>query len=285
MCQIISIINNKGGVGKTTSTSIISQLLAYLGKRVLAIDLDQQSNLSMMLGQYDEDNPEIINGIENPTTPNIAELFRYRYRDIESISGLIRKTGIPNLDIIPSSKRHKQSQLNIAKNETGNNNIILKRAVSLIRDQYDYILIDNAPANDILTVNSMFISDLVIVPVRLEGFSYKGLRETIDTILYIKDEHDIDTIKFGGAFITQAETNTNIYKALRSNYIDELGARFYNTPIRKDIHISELETNFMPILTYCPNTNAVFDYSQLILELGILDSNGADILKNSIGAA
>lgn len=285
MCKIISVINNKGGVGKTTSTSIISQLLAYLGKRVLAIDLDQQSNLSMMLGQYDEDNSEIINGIENPTTPNIAELFKYRYRDIESISGLIRKTGIPNLYIVPSSKRHKQSQLNIAKNETGNNNIILKRAVSLIRDQYDYILIDNAPANNILTVNSMFISDLVIVPVRLEGFSYKGLRETIDTILYIKDEHDIDTIKFGGAFITQAETNTNIYKALRSNYMDELGARFYNTPIRKDIHISELETNFMPILTYCPNTNAVFDYSQLILELGILDANSADILKNSIGAA
>ncbi len=284
MCKIISIINNKGGVGKTTSTGIISQLLAYLGKHVLAVDLDQQSNLSMMLGQYDEDSPDIIEGITIPERPNIAELFKYRYRDITNVSKLIRQTSIPNLDIIPSSKRHKNTQLNIAKNETGNNNVILKRALSLIRDDYDYILIDNAPANDILTVNSLFISDLVIVPVRLEGFSYKGLRETIDTILYIKNEHDIETIKFGGAFITQAETNTNIYKALRSSYNNELDGRFYSTPIRKDIHISELETNFIPLLEYCPNTNAVFDYSNLILELGILDSESADILRSSIGA-
>jgi chromosome partitioning protein parA len=191
---------------------------------------------------------------------------------------------VPNLDIIPSSKRHKNTQLNIAKNETGNNNVILKRALSLIRDSYDFILIDNAPANDILTVNSLFISDLVIVPVRLEGFSYKGLRETIDTLLYIKNEHDIESIKFGGAFITQAEINTNIYKALKSNYTDELGGRFYETPIRKDIHISELETNFTPLLEYCPNTNAVFDYSNLILELGILDDKTSAMLRRSIGA-
>lgn len=284
MCKVISIINNKGGVGKTTSTGIIAQLLAYLGKHVLIVDLDSQSNLSMMLGQYEEDSPDAIEGLVIPEHPNIAELFKYRYRDLGNVTKLIRHTSVPNLDIIPSSKRHKNTQLNIAKNETGNNNVILKRALSLIRDSYDFILIDNAPANDILTVNSLFISDLVIVPVRLEGFSYKGLRETIDTLLYIKDEHDIESIKFGGAFITQAEINTNIYKALKSNYTDELGGRFYETPIRKDIHISELETNFTPLLEYCPNTNAVFDYSNLILELGILDDKTSAMLRRSIGA-
>ena len=97
-------------------------------------------------------------------------------------------------------------------------------------------------------------------------------------------EHDIESIKFGGAFITQAEINTNIYKALKSNYTDELGGRFYETPIRKDIHISELETNFTPLLEYCPNTNAVFDYSNLILELGILDDKTSAMLRRSIGA-
>lgn len=284
MCKIISIINNKGGVGKTTSTGIIAQLLAYLGKHVLVIDLDSQSNLSMMLGQYDEDSQDVIDGLIPPHIPNIAELFKYRYRDTDNVTRLIRHTAIPNLDIIPSSKRHKNTGLLIAQNETGNNNVILKRALTLVRDEYDFILIDNAPANDILTVNSLFISDLVIVPVRLEGFSYKGLRETIDTLLCIKDEHGIDNIKFGGAFITQAEINTNIYKALKANYNDELGGRFYNTPIRKDIHISELETNFTPLLQYCPNTNAVFDYSSLILELGILDDTSSTMLRRSIGA-
>lgn len=284
MCKIISIINNKGGVGKTTSTGIISELLSYLNQRVLMVDLDQQSNLSMLFETYSEDSADILNGLSPAPTPNITELFKYRYRDSEHVKSTIRHTAIPNLDIIPSSKRHKHTPNDIIK-DPGNNNIILKRALNTIRDYYDFILIDNAPANDILTVNSMFVSDMVIVPVRTEGFSYKGLKETIDTILYIKEEHDINTIEFAGAFITQAEINTNSYKGIRENYLKELGSKFLNTPIRKDIKISEIETNFNSILQYAPDTNVVFDYSHLILELGILNEHAANLLAKSIGAA
>lgn len=284
MCTVISIINNKGGVGKTTSTGILSELLSYLGKKVLAIDLDQQSNLSMMLGCYTEDSEEVISGIAPAPAQNISEIFKYRYKSKDAVLQTIYQTAIPNLNIIPSSKRHKNTQLNIEINKTGNNNIILKKALSSIKEDYDYIVIDNAPANDILTVNSMFASDVVYVPVRVEGFSYKGLKETIDTILYIKEEHDLESIQFGGTFITQAETNTNIYKDLKENYSTELGAKFFATPIRKDIKISEIETNFRPILEYCPDTNAVFDYAKLLLEFDILDAASASRLENSIGA-
>lgn len=281
MCTIISVINNKGGVGKTTSTGIISQLLAYLGKKVLVIDLDQQSNLSMMLGCYTNDSEDIMNGIIPAEIPNIADVFRYRYRNREDVETTVQHTSIVNLDIIPSSKRHKNTQLHINMNETGNNNIILKKALVSIKEDYDYILIDNAPANDILTVNSMFASDLVIIPVRVEGFSYKGLKETIETIKYIVNEHDLDTIKIG-AFITQAETNTNVFKALFDNYSAELVDKFYTVPIRKDIKVSEIETTFNPILEYCPDTNAVFDYANLILNMNILPNQDAEILKASI---
>lgn len=283
MSKIISIINNKGGVGKTTSTGVIAELLAFLGKKVLVIDLDQQSNLSMMLGQYDNDSSEIISGIFNAEKFNIAELFKYRYKDRESVLNIIRKTAISNLDIIASSKRHKNTQINIAANETGNNNIILKKALATIKNDYDFILIDNAPANDILTVNSIFASDIVYIPVRVEGFSYKGLKETIDTILYIKEEHDINTIEFGGAFITQAEMNTTVFREIKENYKNELGSKFFETPIRKDIKISEIEVNFEPIMEYCPDTNAVFDYSKLILEFDILDNITKSNLKMAIG--
>lgn len=285
MCKIISIINNKGGVGKTTSTSIISELLAYLGKRVLVVDLDQQSNLSMMLGQYVEDSEEVLNGVAAPDVLNISDLFKHRYRSREDVLNVISHTSIPNLEIIPSSKRHKNTGLNITANQTGNNNIILKKALAEIKEEYDFILIDNAPANDVLTVNSMFASDLVLVPVRVEGFSYKGLRETIDTILYIKEEHFIESIEFAGAFITQAEPNTNIYKGIMENYREELGEKFLNTAIRKDIKVSEIETNFRPVLEYCPNTNVVFDYAKLILELELLDQETEEQLKQCIGAA
>ena len=280
---VISIINNKGGVGKTTSTAVIAELLAYLGKKVLVVDLDQQSNLSMLFRAYQEDSEDVLNGIANAAVPNVAELFKYRYRTKEEVQNIIVRTNIENLDIIPSSNRHKNSILNITVNQTSNNNVILKKALQTVKDEYDYILLDNAPANDILTVNSMFASDMVLVPVRVEGFSYKGLKETIETILYIKDEHDIDTLEFRGTFITQAEVKTNLYNGLKESYQEELQERFLSSSIRKDVKICEIETNFQPILEYAPNTNAVFDYANLILELDILDDEAAEMLKKSIG--
>lgn len=282
MCKVISIVNNKGGVGKTTSTGIIAQLIAYLGKKVLVVDLDQQSNLSMLLNSYMEDSDDVINGITPAPVPNIAELFKYRYRDTDNVRSLIRSTPVLNLDIIPSSKRHKNTVLNISANTTGNNNIILKKALATIKDEYDYILIDNAPANDILTVNSMFASDMVLVPVRVEGFSHKGLQETLDTIIYIKEEHDLDHLKFGGTFITQAEKNTVIFKDLFESYESTLAEKFLKTAIRKDIKVCELESIFKPLLEYCPNSNVVFDYAKLILELNILDEDAASNLAHAI---
>lgn len=283
MAITISVINNKGGVGKTTSTGILAELIAYLGKNVLCIDLDQQSNLSMMLGSYHEDTEEEINGICEAEQKNITELFKYRYRTKEDVLPLIQHTPINGLDIIPSSKRHKNTQLNISVNETGNNNIILKKALNTIKDDYDYIFIDNAPASDILTVNSMFASDYILTPVRVESFSYKGLKETLDSIAYIKEEHELENANFLGAFITQAETNTNIYKDLKTAYETELKTKFLKTPIRKDIKISEIETVFEPILKYNADTNAVFDYGKLLLELNILDEKATKMLKTSLG--
>ena len=281
--KIISLINNKGGVGKTTSTGVIAELLSYLGAKVLCVDIDQQSNLSMMFNCYVEDSDAVIDGIEPPAENNVAELFKYRYRNADDVRSIIKKTPIRNLDIIPSSKRHKRTQLNINANETGNNNIILKKALNTVHNDYDYILIDNAPASDVLTVNSMFASDYVLTPVRVEAFSYKGLKETLDSIAYIKEEHDLENCNFLGAFITQAELNTNIYKDLNKQYQQELGAKFLKTPIRKDIKISEVETVFVPLLEYCSTANAIFDYANLILELNILTDHEQSLLKKAMG--
>lgn len=283
MCKIISIVNNKGGVGKTTSSIILSELLAWTGKKVLLIDLDQQGNSSMSCGFYTEDSDEVLNSTSLPAESDyhIAELFKFRYRTSEEMQKIIRHTGIPGFDIIPSSKRHKNTPL-VLNSNTGNNNIILRRALNSIKENYDYILIDNAPANDILTVNSLIASDFVIIPVRVEKYSYKGLRETIDTIVYIKEEHGIDNVQLGGAFITQAEIATNIYKDIKECYLSELGGKFYHTPIRKDVKISEIETNFKPILSYAQDCRAVFDYSVLLLEMNILDAASTELLQRAI---
>lgn len=279
----ISIINNKGGVGKTSSTAILAELMAFLGLRVLCIDLDEQSNLSMLFKCYEEDNQKVIEGIEVPVQQNISDLFKYRFRDKEQIKVIVQKTAIENLYVIPSSKRHKNTLTYIAANETGNNNTILRKALNAIKDEFDFILIDNAPASNVLTVNSIFASDYILTPVRAEGFSYKGLKETIETIAYIKEEHDIENANFLGTYITQVETNTKIFKELKESYSEELGVKFLGTPIRKDIKVAEMETIFQSLLSYAPNTNAIFDYALLLLELNILPQEKAQMLKAAIG--
>lgn len=278
----ISIINNKGGVGKTTSTSIFAELLSYLGKKVLLIDLDGQSNLSMQFSNYTEDTDAVLQGIEEAAEKNIAELFKHRLRTKEDIEGLIKPTPLNNVHIIPSSKRHKKTPNNLLLNQTGNNNIILKKALDTIREDYDYILIDNAPASDVLTVNSMFASDYILIPVRLEKYSYKGLTETLSDISYIKEEHGIENPDLLGVFITQAETNTRVYKKNNEKYKEELEEKFFRTSIRKDINIANMEDELKPILSLTPNCNAVFDYAELLLETEILDGQATEILKRTI---
>lgn len=282
MGMTISIINNKGGVGKTTSTSIFAELLSYLGKKVLLVDLDGQSNLSMQFQAYKEDSDAILQGIEEAPEKNISELFKYRLRTKESIQELIQHTPLTNVQIIPSSKRHKKTPNNLLLNQTGNNNIILKKALDTIREDYNYILIDNAPASDVLTVNSMFASDFILIPVRLEKYSYKGLTETLSDINYIKEEHGIENPDLLGVFITQAETNTRVYKKNNEKYINELEDKFFRSSIRKDINIANMEDELKPILSLTPNCNAVFDYAELLLETGILDKHSTETLKRTI---
>lgn len=280
--SIISIINNKGGVGKTTSTAIFAELLSYLGKKTLLVDLDGQSNLSMQFQSYTEDSENVLHGMEEASDENIAELFKYRMRTREDVTKTIKQTPLDNVHIIPSSKRHKKTPNNLLLHQTGNNNIILKKALNAIREDYDYILIDNAPASDILTVNSMFASDYVVVPVRLEKYSYKGLTETLSDINYIKEEHGIDNPNLLGVFITQAEPNTKVYKKNNEKYIHELEDKFFRTSIRKDISIATMEDELKPILSVNPNCNAVFDYAELLLEMGILDKKSTEILEKTI---
>lgn len=132
MGKIISIINNKGGVGKTSSTGILAELLAFTGCRILCIDLDQQSNLSMLFNCYVKDPVPVLNWRERPEEENITELFRYRYRSREEIEPLIKPTFVKNLYMIPSSKRHQKTP----------DQIIAEKSVLLKRHKMRYLLLN-----------------------------------------------------------------------------------------------------------------------------------------------
>ena len=283
MAKVISITNHKGGVGKTTTTEILGELLAFLGKRVLLIDNDPQGNLSSMLGQRPEDSQDVVDGVVTSEFTTIHELYRFKFRDKEKVQAAIHRTYIENIDIIPSTKRHKNTITYLLTNTAGNVNNILKKAIETVKEDYDYILIDNAPATDLLTVTSYFVTDEIITPVRCEAFSYEGMLEILQRISYIKEEHDIETVNFKGVFITQVETNTNVYKDIRDEYMEKLQDKFLDAPIRKAVAIQEVETNFKPLLIYKPNSSAVFDYAELLLKMQILNEEDTKKLRSAIG--
>lgn len=283
MAMVISITNHKGGVGKTTTTEILGELLAFLGKRVLLVDNDPQGNLSSMLGKRLEDSDDVIAGVTLSEFITIHELYRFKFREKDKVQSAIHHTYIENIDIIPSTKRHKNTITYLLTNTAGNVNNILKKALEIVKDDYDYILIDNAPATDLLTVNSYFVTDEIVTPVRCEAFSYEGMLEILQRISYIKEEHDIETVHFKGVFITQAETNTNVYKDIRDEYMEKLKEKFLDAPIRKAVAIQEVETNFKPLLMYKPNSSAVFDYSELLLKLKILSEADTKKLAVALG--
>ena len=257
---VISVINNKGGVGKTTSVAAFAELLAYLGYRVLVVDLDEQSNLSMFFHAYIDDSEEVISGIKKPDELNVCELFKYRFKEKAEVQQLIRATQIPGVDIIPSSKRHARTVLELTLN-TGNNNIVLKRALKTIKEDYDYIFLDNAPASNILTVNSIFASDYIITPVKVEQYSLKGLRETLASIVYI----------------TQASTNTNAFKSGRELFQNSLHSKLFQTPIRQDTKINEVNQTLRSLFE-SGGSNAIIDYAKLLIEMKMLPTEGEEKL-------
>lgn len=276
--KTISILNNKGGVGKTISAAFIAEALSFFGKKVLLVDMDESANLSVLFNEFVEDSYNVINGLSKPDRPNIAEIFKYRYKTEEDISQCIINIK-PNLDIIPSSKRHGQTPILLLQNQLGNNNIVLKKALTSIKHKYDFIIIDTAPANNILIVNTLIASDYILVPARAEGFSYKGLKETLETLSSLKEEYDIDA-EFLGAFLTAAEKNTNIYKTFNKEFSETLQNK-YLPCIRKDIKVSELITMCHDIIDYTSSSSVLYDYCMLLIATGILDDQTAGLIKKA----
>lgn len=172
MKKILSVVNNKGGVAKTTSILIFSELLAYLGKKVLTVDLDGQSNLSLALHQYVEDTSASIAGRIAPSKKNIAEIFKERPKHKEQLLDFIYPTPIKNISIIPSSKRFNSIESNM--DPCFKSPFILNKALTAIKEDFDFILIDNAPALDFFTLNSIVASDYIVTPIREDGFSKKA---------------------------------------------------------------------------------------------------------------
>ncbi len=260
MAQVISFINEKGGVGKSTSAITISQILAISGYKILIIDLDPQMNTSKVFGVQDDN---LI---------DYEHLFCNKQTDKESVQKYIMETEHKNISLLSASRELNQLIYKIYDiSKTESVELYLKHNLELLGDTYDYIIIDNSPFKSYLTSCAIIASDKIITPVNVDNFSYDGLMSLFDTIEELNTKYSLH-IEFAGLFMTRITGRTTIYKQMFEDYENMFGDNFIPVSIRNCIAVSESNTTFEPLLTYDKKCTAAQDYIELVNYLGLMDN-------------
>ncbi len=249
MAYVISIVNQKGGVGKTTTAVNLSAFLAKKRKKVLLIDLDPQGNATSGFG---------FNKMELNNT--VYDLLVNE----EEISNIITPTGVKNVDMCPTNINLAGAEVELVS--AISRETILERAVQTIRDQYDYIIIDCAPSLGLLTINALAACDGVIVPIQGEYYALEGLTQLIDTINMIRKKLN-PKIGILGVVITMHDSRTQLTKQVVEEVQKYFGDKVFKTFIPRNVRLAEAPSHGMTIADYDPKSKGSEAYHLLANEV------------------
>ena len=260
MARIISLANQKGGVGKTTTTINLGAAMAELGKRVLLVDFDPQGALSVGLGI-------------NPMTVDMTVYNLLLDRTIEPEQAVL-KTNVHGLEILPSNIDLSAAEI-VLVSEVAREQA-LKRALTVLRVSYDYILIDCPPSLGLLTVNALTASDGVIIPLECEYFALRGMALLMDTVEKVRDRLNPD-LRLEGIIPTMYDGRTLHGREVLERVKDAFGPYLYETVIRRTIRFAEAPVAGESILSYAADSRGADDYRSLAKEvLGIVDKSTSE---------
>ena len=249
MGRTIAVANQKGGVGKSTTAINLSACLAEQGKKVLTIDMDPQGNTTSGLGVD-----------KNQAENTVYELIL----DESELSDCIYSSVMENLSVIPSNINLSGAEIELIGFE--NKEYLLKSKLDMIKDNYDYIIIDCPPSLNLLTINAMTAADSVIVPIQCEYYALEGLSQLIHTIDLIKERLN-PKLEIEGVVFTMYDARTNLSLQVVENVKGYLHQNIYKTIIPRNVRLAEAPSHGLPINLYDSKSAGAEAYRELAQEV------------------
>jgi len=247
--KVISVVNQKGGVGKTTTAINIASFLSERNIKTLLIDTDPQANATSGVGLQSE---------------KIRENLYHLLVNNEDIKRVIYPSPFPNLHVIPASRELAGAEVEmvpLVSRET-----LLKERISVLEGCYEYVIIDCPPSLGLLTLNSLVASDKVIIPVQCEYFALEGVSSLIDTVYLVKENFN-PNLEIAGIILTMFDKRTALNRQVALNAKDFFKDLVFNTVVPRNIRLTEAPSHGLPIALYHPDSAGALAYSELTQEV------------------
>ena len=260
MGKVISLVNQKGGVGKTTTSINLSASLALEGKKVLLIDLDPQGNATTGVGFNKGDIERSVYDVFNNTVDINDVILKTKFRDLHLLPSSLQLAGI-DIELIEKGREDPAFQKSFQ----------FKKELDKCKDNYDYVIVDCPPSLGLITTNALTASDSVIIPVQCEFFALEGITQLLNAIMLTKKKIN-PNLKLEGVLLTMFDSKTN----LSIEVIEEIRSYFkekvYRTIIPRLIRLAEAPSHGKPIVTYDPKSKGSQAYLNLAKE--VIERNG-----------
>ena len=250
MGKVIAISNQKGGVGKTTTSINLASGLAHVGKKVLLIDFDSQGNATQGLNANQNNSQATIHSVLMEGVP---------------IQQAIVPKMNPRIDIVPANINLAGADLDMDKMEAGKEEL-LKKAIAPIRDQYDYIIIDCPPSLGLLNTNALTAADSILIPVQCEYYALEGLNQVLKTVSLVKKKLN-PQLETEGVVFTMYDARTNLSLQVVESVKSNLNQNIYKTIIPRNVRLAEAPSHGMPINLYDSRSTGAESYRLLAAEV------------------
>jgi chromosome partitioning protein len=244
-----AVVNQKGGVGKTTTTVNLAAYLATFGKKILLVDIDPQSNASVGLGI------------------NRATIVRCLYNVlVEGIPAeeIIVKSSIANLDVLPSTPRLAGAEVELVSLEPRETR--LKQAIASVKENYDFVIVDCPPSLSLLTVNALTSADEVIIPIQCEYYALEGISQLTHTLELVRESLNPE-LKIRGIILTMYDSRTLLSAQVAEETRKYFGNKVFKTVIPRNIRLAEAPSFGQPIIFYDPGSKGAEAYENLCREV------------------